>query len=58
MTDRRWGERLGNDFEDNKNMFWKDVKRVRKGELARDEKVKDVIGRILRDCVEVRRRSA
>ena len=25
-TDRRWGERLGNDFEGNKKMFWKEVK--------------------------------
>ena len=32
MADRRWGERLGNDLEGNKKMFWKEVKRVRKGE--------------------------
>ena len=32
MADRRWGERLGNDFEGNKKMFWKEVTRVRKGE--------------------------
>ena len=32
MADRRWGERLGNDIEGNKNMFWKEVKRVRKVE--------------------------
>ena len=31
MADRR----LGNDFESNKKMFWKEVKRVRKGEQAR-----------------------
>ena len=36
MADRRWGERLGNDFEGNNKMFWKEVKRVRKCELARD----------------------
>ena len=35
MADRRWGERLGNDFEGNKNMFWKEVKRVRKCEQPR-----------------------
>ena len=35
MADRRWGERLGNDFEGNKKMFWKEVKRVRKGEQTR-----------------------
>ena len=43
MAGRRCGERLGNDFEGNKNMFWKEVKRVRKGEQARDEMVKDVM---------------
>ena len=36
-------------------MFWKEVKRVRKGEQAREEMVKDVHGQILRDGVEVRR---
>ena len=56
MADRRWGERLGNDFEGNKKMFWKEVKRVRKGEQAREEMVKDVNGQILRDGIDVRRR--
>ena len=37
-----------------KKMFWKEVKRVRKGEQAREEMVKDVNGQILRDGVEVR----
>ena len=46
---------MGNDFEGNKKMFWKEVKRVRKGEQARDEMVKDVHGQILRDGVEERR---
>ena len=32
MADRRWGERLGNDFEGNKKMFWNEVKQVRIGE--------------------------
>ena len=36
-------------------MFWKEVKRVRKGEQAREEMVKDVNGLILRDGVEVRK---
>ena len=35
-ADRRWGELLGNDFEVNKKMFWKEVTRVSKGEHARD----------------------
>ena len=56
IADRRWGERLGNDFEDNKKMFWKEVKRVRNGKQARDEMVKDVNCQILLDGVEVRRR--
>ena len=54
MADRRWGERLLNDFEGNKNMFWKEVKRVRKGEQTREEMVKEINGQILRDGVEVR----
>ena len=58
MADRRWGERLGNDFEGNKKMFWKEVKRVRKGEQSREQMVKDVSGQRLRDGVEVKRRWA
>ena len=42
MVDRRWGERLGNYFEGNKKMFWKEVKRVRKGEQTRQEMVKSI----------------
>ena len=38
-----------------KKMFWKEVKRVRKGEQAREEMVKDVNGQTLRDGVEVGR---
>ena len=33
---------IGNDFEGNKKIFWKEVKRVRKGEHTRDEMLKDV----------------
>ena len=47
-----------NDAEGDENIFWKEVKRVRKGEQARDEMVKDVSDQILRDDVEVRRRWA
>ena len=46
---------MGNDFEGNKKMFWREVKRMRKGEQAREEMVKDVSGEILRDGVEERR---
>ena len=58
MADWGWIELLGNDFESNKKMFWKEVKRVRKSEQTRDEMVKDVNGQILHDGVEVRRRRA
>ena len=51
MADWRWGERLRNDFEGNEKMFWKEVKRVRKGEQARDEMEKDVNGQLLRGGV-------
>ena len=44
---------MGNDFEGNKKMFWKEVRRVRNGEQAREEMVN---GQILWDGVEVRRR--
>ena len=49
---------MGNDFQGNKKMFWKEVNRVRKGEQAREEMVKDVNCQILRDGVEVRKRWA
>ena len=49
---------MGNDFEGNKTMFWKEVKRVRKGEQAKDEMVKDVNGQILHNDVKVKRKMA
>ena len=39
-------------------MFWKEVKRVRKGEYSNDEMVKDVNGQILCYGVELRKRWA
>ena len=42
----------------NKKRFGKEVKQVRKVELARDEMVNDNNGQILSDGVEVRRRWA
>ena len=44
---------MRNDFEGNKNIFWKVIKRVRKGE-ARNEMVNNVNGLIFRDGVELR----
>ena len=58
MADRQCGERLGNDFDGNKKMFWKEVKPVKKGDQARDEMVKDVNGQMLRYDVQVRTRWA
>ena len=49
---------LGNDFENNKNMFRREVMRVKKGVQAKDEMVKDVNGQIMRECFEVRGRRA
>ena len=53
MTDWQYGPRLWNYYEKNIMTFWKEVKRERKGEQARDEMVKDVNDQILRDGVEV-----
>ena len=39
-------------------MFWKEVNRLRKGDHARDEVIKDVNVQILLDGVEVRRKWA
>ena len=39
-------------------MFWKEVNRVRKGEQAREEMVKDVNLQIFLDGVKVRKRQA
>ena len=50
MADLRCGERLGNDFQGIKKMFWRGK--------ASDEMVKDVNGQILRNGVELRRRWA
>ena len=36
MADLRWGQRLGNDFQGNKKIFWKKVKHVMNGGQAKD----------------------
>ena len=58
VAERMADWRLGNDFESNKKMFWKQIKGVRKGEQAWHEMVMDVNGHILRYGVDVRRRWA
>ena len=47
LANGRWGERLASNFKDNKKMFWKEVKRARKGESKKEECVKDVNGEVL-----------
>ena len=56
-ADERFGRKLSECFEDNKKMFWKEVKRVRKvGE--REERVKDVSGNVLVEKAAVSERWA
>ncbi len=50
--------RLSGNFEENKKMFWKEVKRVRKGETQSEERVKDLNGQLLVDSKDVGRRWA
>ena len=38
-ANERWGRRIGADFEGNKKMFWKEVKRLREGDGGSEEKV-------------------
>ena len=49
----RWGEKLVEDFGTNKRMFWREVKRTRKGGEVREECVKDVNGKVLSKSSEV-----
>ncbi len=53
-----WGMRLSGNFEENKKMFWKEVKRVRKGETGSEKRVKDLNGQLLVDSKDVGRRWA
>ena len=43
------GEKLVEDFSSNKRMFWREVKRTRKGVEVKEEHVKDMNGRVLFD---------
>ena len=52
-ADLRWGERLVEDFTSNKRMFWREVKRTRKGVEVKEECVKDLNGRVLSESDEV-----
>uniref|UniRef100_A0A8C8DHP6 ribonuclease H n=1 Tax=Oryzias sinensis TaxID=183150 RepID=A0A8C8DHP6_9TELE len=57
-ADERWGRQLTDNFRENKKMFWKEVKRVRKGVSGREEKVKTEDGRMLNEGNAVRKRWA
>ena len=46
-ADWRWGQKLGVNYEVNKKMFWKELKRVRKVESRREEMVKDENGQLV-----------
>ena len=50
--------RFGINFERNRNLFWNDIKTVRKGKQARNEMVKEGNGQILWDGDEVREKWA
>ena len=41
LANERWGERLVGNFKEDKKMFFKEVKRVRRGESKKHECVKD-----------------
>ncbi|MCP4254321.1 MAG: hypothetical protein GY775_13120, partial [Candidatus Scalindua sp.] len=57
VVDRRWVMRLSGNFEENK-MFWKEVKRVRKGETGSEKRVKDLNGQLLVESEDVGKRWA
>ena len=52
-ADVRWGEKLVEDFSSNKKMFWREVKRTRKGPEVKEECVKDRNGQVLSESEEV-----
>ena len=53
QADDRWGEKLLEDYSSNKRMFWREVKRARKGMEVKEECVKDESGRVLSNSSEV-----
>ena len=54
----RFGAKLSQDFEGNRKMFWKEVKRVRKGVQGEELRVKDRDGTMLVEGKAVRQRWA
>ncbi len=57
-ADDRWGRKLTSKFQENKKMFWKEVKRLRKGIYGKEESVKAEDGTILIEKEAVRKRWA
>ena len=57
MSNFKWGQDFDRSYEENKKMFWKEVRRERKGGSRTEETVKDVNGRFLRGS-EARKRWA
>ena len=55
-ANERWGSKLVEDFESNKMMFWKEVKRVRKGDEKRVSSINDTNGSLLVDSKDVNER--
>ena len=52
-ANERWGRKLAGDFSANKKMFWREVKRSRKGGDVGEECVKDLNGNVLSKSSEV-----
>ena len=50
----RFGAKLSKDFEGNRKMFWKEVKRVRKGVQREEMRVEDRNGNIVVEGKAVR----
>ena len=57
-ADARWGRCLTENFAENKKMFWKEVKNMRKEGGKKEETVKDVNGQMLTEEGAVNRRWA
>ena len=57
-ADERWGNKLTENFQENKKMFWKEVKRVRKGRDKMEGRVKAEDGTVLTEKQAVEKRWA
>ena len=57
-ADERWGRKMTGNFQRNKKMFWKEVKRLRGGASGKEERVKAEDGRMLIEKDAVRKRWA